>query len=315
MEKLLTIAIPTYNRADKLKRALKAISEQYDERIEIIVCDDASPDNTISIVEEMQSIIPIRYYRNDCNLHFNKNFLKCFSLAEGKYILLMGDDDFLSCNGLKHILSYLETNKDIDLIFINFKRNNEKINELPEEGKPYNTDFKDQIGVSKKEFIKYAGKCITCMNCIYLRERCIQCKENNLLKNDTYSFIHTVMGFVITSSDESRLGIIGQPCIIQNATPEDYNISKELDNFFKGFGKGVYYAFCDVAPKCGYDRRQMQGIFCDLFNDWKGVIIKLNAQKSNAFWEDGFPVVKNFFKAWIYLIPLQLYRALWQNLF
>ena len=144
------------------------------------------------------------------------------------------------------------------------------------------------------------------MNCIYLRERCIQCKENNLLKNDTYSFIHTVMGFVITSSDESRLGIIGQPCIIQNATPEDYNISKELDNFFKGFGKGVYYAFCDVAPKCGYDRRQMQGIFCDLFNDWKGVIIKLNAQKSNAFWEDGFPVVKKFFKAWIYLIPFAI---------
>ena len=41
-DKLLTIAIPTYNRADMLLRALQSISSQYDDRIEVIVSDNAS---------------------------------------------------------------------------------------------------------------------------------------------------------------------------------------------------------------------------------------------------------------------------------
>ena len=43
---LLTIAIPTYNRANYLKRALQSIAEQYDSRLEILVSNNASEDTT-----------------------------------------------------------------------------------------------------------------------------------------------------------------------------------------------------------------------------------------------------------------------------
>lgn len=53
MEKILTIAIPTYNRANYLKRALKSIAKQYDDRLEIIVSDNASLDDTEEVVREI----------------------------------------------------------------------------------------------------------------------------------------------------------------------------------------------------------------------------------------------------------------------
>lgn len=64
MEKLLTIAIPTYLCSQELKRALEAIEKQYDERIEVLVSNDNSPDDTDDVVAEIQKRMPIHYLKN-----------------------------------------------------------------------------------------------------------------------------------------------------------------------------------------------------------------------------------------------------------
>ena len=64
MRKTLTIAIPTFNRAKYTRRALQSIAEQYDDRLEIIVSDNASPDNTEEVVREMEKFMPIKYIKN-----------------------------------------------------------------------------------------------------------------------------------------------------------------------------------------------------------------------------------------------------------
>ena len=85
----LTIAIPTYNRLEKLKICLKRLMEQKKiEQIEIIVSDNASTDGTGEYMTELvKKAENIHYYRNTENVGPDKNFLNCFDKAVGEYVL------------------------------------------------------------------------------------------------------------------------------------------------------------------------------------------------------------------------------------
>jgi glycosyltransferase involved in cell wall biosynthesis len=65
---LVTIAMPTYNRADGfLKQALQSAVSQTYANIEIIVSDNCSTDNTESVVKEMKDP-RIRYFKHSENM-------------------------------------------------------------------------------------------------------------------------------------------------------------------------------------------------------------------------------------------------------
>ena len=106
----LTIAIPTYNRLEKLKICLKRLMEQKKiEQIEIIVSDNDSTDGTGEYMTELvKKAENIHYYRNTENVGPDKNFLNCFDKAVGEYVLLLGDDDFLLPMAVEHLLDTLE---------------------------------------------------------------------------------------------------------------------------------------------------------------------------------------------------------------
>jgi glycosyltransferase involved in cell wall biosynthesis len=90
---LITIGIPTHNRADSfLNEALgSAIAQNY-ENIEIIVSDNFSTDNTEAIVKKY-SDPRIIYIRHDKNIGAINNFNYCVNMAKGSYLLLLHDDD------------------------------------------------------------------------------------------------------------------------------------------------------------------------------------------------------------------------------
>lgn len=89
-----SIAIPTYNRADKLKIALKQLLAQDFKNFEIVISDNCSTDDTRKVVNSFKSS-KIRYFRNDINIDVLPNVRKAIQLSEGEYIFLHGDDDFL----------------------------------------------------------------------------------------------------------------------------------------------------------------------------------------------------------------------------
>ena len=60
---LLTIAIPTYNRKNLLKRALESVVSQLNPKIEILVSDNASDDGTDEMIAE--SFPMVRYIKNE----------------------------------------------------------------------------------------------------------------------------------------------------------------------------------------------------------------------------------------------------------
>jgi glycosyltransferase involved in cell wall biosynthesis len=87
---LLTLAIPTYNRALILERALKIIQPQLESAkypVEFIVSDNASLDDTGEIVQKyINQGMPIRYIRNEQNMGPAFNIIQCVKEAKGKYI-------------------------------------------------------------------------------------------------------------------------------------------------------------------------------------------------------------------------------------
>lgn len=123
---ILSICIPTYNGCQRLRLALSALIPQIvavGKRVELIVSDNCSTDATRQVVEEMQGIGPIRYSRNETNIGANPNFLLLVStLARGKYVWLLGDDDIVRPDGVEMVLRVLEANPDAPYVFVNYTR-------------------------------------------------------------------------------------------------------------------------------------------------------------------------------------------------
>ena len=108
---LLTLAIPTYNRAGFLRQNLETLFEQLvkEPRMELIISDNCSTDATPELVTEFQQRgLSIRYLRNTENLGSNGNILQCYDQARGKYAWVMGDDDIVVPGGIRRILDLLE---------------------------------------------------------------------------------------------------------------------------------------------------------------------------------------------------------------
>jgi abequosyltransferase len=108
---LLTIAIPTYNRARYLKELLSVLFDQLvaEPRVELIISDNASPDETPVIIQEFQKLgLPLRNIRNQINIGADANFQQCFEQARGKYFWLFGDDDIIVPGGVARILALLD---------------------------------------------------------------------------------------------------------------------------------------------------------------------------------------------------------------
>jgi abequosyltransferase len=117
---LLTIAIPSHNRAPYLRELLEVLAEEIKDepRVELIICDNASPDETPSVVEEFVCRgLRVRYIRNMQNIGADANILQCFEQARGKYVWIFSDDDLILPGAIAKILSYCGT-AEYDLIWV-----------------------------------------------------------------------------------------------------------------------------------------------------------------------------------------------------
>ena len=90
------------------------------DKVELIVSDNCSPDDTPQVVEEAQKWCPIRYNRNPENLGAARNGDKLvYELARGEFLWVIGDDDIVRPDGVVRIVNVLETHPDVDYVFVN----------------------------------------------------------------------------------------------------------------------------------------------------------------------------------------------------
>jgi abequosyltransferase len=124
---LLTIAIPTYNRADLLDLCLSRVLSQadsYPEAVEVLVSNNAATDHTKQVVAKHQAEHPaLRYSENEQNGGPDYNIAKCFELATAKYVWVFSDDDILLPNAVDHIMMLLKQQElGIIVLATNFYR-------------------------------------------------------------------------------------------------------------------------------------------------------------------------------------------------
>ncbi|MDB5200731.1 MAG: hypothetical protein JWQ27_140 [Ferruginibacter sp.] len=118
---LITIAIPTFNRAGYLDICLRQFVKQltsYQADVELLISDNCSPDNTGEIVKKYSEVYPaIKYIRQPVNIGADGNFEFCFSSSLGKYLWIFGDDDFLLDDKLQLIMTVLKEESP-DMLFV-----------------------------------------------------------------------------------------------------------------------------------------------------------------------------------------------------
>lgn len=116
-ETLLTISIPTYNGAYTIQRLIDSILKQYDNRIEILVSNNKSTDDVELIVKEYSNI---SYFCNENNVGADRNIALSIERAKGKYVWVIGDDDYLEDGAISYILNILSSHQNLGAVFVNF---------------------------------------------------------------------------------------------------------------------------------------------------------------------------------------------------
>lgn len=113
---IVTIGVPTYNRAKSLTVALESIATQTYKNLEIIVSDNASTDETQEVVGNFSvKDKRILYFRQPRNIGANENFKFVLSQARGKYFIWFADDDTCSPRFIEQLVMCLDRHEDVVL--------------------------------------------------------------------------------------------------------------------------------------------------------------------------------------------------------
>ncbi|MBD2384408.1 glycosyltransferase family 2 protein [Cylindrospermum sp. FACHB-282] len=126
MNKLLTIAIPTYNRAELLDKQLAWLAQAikgFESDCEILVSDNCSTDNTQEVIKKWQknlSYITFKSNKHSENLGVMKNIIHCLSTPTTKYVWTIGDDDPIQERAVAYVINKLKKHDKLSLLFLNF---------------------------------------------------------------------------------------------------------------------------------------------------------------------------------------------------
>jgi len=118
---LLSICIPTFNRANFLKVSLLQIISQLVENlpIEIIVSDNCSTDYTQEIINLYSNHSKFRHFKQIENIGGPKNGLKLIKeYARGQFCWVIGDDDYIVNGGIKSVVDIIKKYIEVDFIYV-----------------------------------------------------------------------------------------------------------------------------------------------------------------------------------------------------
>lgn len=105
---LVSVIMPTYNGEKYLEQAINSVLQQTYDRWELIICDDCSKDGTINLLKKYDSDSRIKVHLNPKNTGIFPNLNRCIDLAIGKYIIILGQDDYLQPDAIKSNSELLE---------------------------------------------------------------------------------------------------------------------------------------------------------------------------------------------------------------
>lgn len=113
----VTVVVAVYNNEQYVDECVQSlIHQEYDfNKIQVILIDDGSTDNSANICEEYakqyENIALIKHKNHGVSYTRNVGIRK----AEGKYIMILDSDDFLSSNSIRELFNFMERNPEVDI--------------------------------------------------------------------------------------------------------------------------------------------------------------------------------------------------------
>jgi len=111
----ITVLIPTYNNQNTIQDTLKSVLRQTYEDFSIIVVDNNSQDNTVNVVNYMNSD-KIRVFINPVNIGCGRNLTKCVSLANTDVIYFLCGDDIILDKSTLWLIAHAFEKENISLV-------------------------------------------------------------------------------------------------------------------------------------------------------------------------------------------------------
>jgi glycosyltransferase involved in cell wall biosynthesis len=117
----ISVVIPTYNRSNFVVQAVNSVLAQRGVEYELVVSDNASTDDTLSVLAQFSNDPRVRIFSNETNIGMVANWRICVeSRISGSWFLILSDDDFLiDPYFLSKAQVFLESNHDLGLVYAN----------------------------------------------------------------------------------------------------------------------------------------------------------------------------------------------------
>lgn len=116
----IQVFIPTFNRADKLRRALASVLAQAVPGLEVVVLDNHSQDGTAQMLAELSSRdARIRHVRRPQNIGMIPNMNAIRELVDGDFFTMLPDDDVYEPGFLDDALERFRQHPEVDFVACN----------------------------------------------------------------------------------------------------------------------------------------------------------------------------------------------------
>lgn len=117
MNKLVSVVIPTYNRADLIEKAVKSVINQTYKNLEIIIIDDGSTDNTKEALANIKDY-RISYYYQENSGGPSKPKNSGIKKAKGDYIAFLDSDDFWLTEKIEKQMEIIDNSDEPNLSIV-----------------------------------------------------------------------------------------------------------------------------------------------------------------------------------------------------
>lgn len=122
---LVTVYIPTFNRLELLKRAVKSVQDQTYQNLEIIIVDDCSTDATYEYLEQLaKEDNRVRYFLKEKNSGACVSRNIAIENAKGEFITGLDDDDYFKTHRIKDFVERANIEKNDVILFSNYIEKN-----------------------------------------------------------------------------------------------------------------------------------------------------------------------------------------------
>jgi glycosyltransferase involved in cell wall biosynthesis len=162
---MVSVVMATYNGEEYIVKQLETIRKQSQMPNEVIICDDCSTDNTVSIIRNYikDYLLDGWYvYSNKDNLGFYDNFFKAISIAKGDTIYLADQDDLWDLKKIETIEKVYKENPKYVMIESNYRYIDSEDNEISKKINYHGKgDMEGVIPLTTQDMCKFAGSGFT----------------------------------------------------------------------------------------------------------------------------------------------------------